>query len=161
MGKVMCRPDSRPGTYVLVLVLDKSCVVQAGRLGELQLEAGWYAYVGSAFGPGGIQARCGHHRQISQRPHWHIDYLRAVARLDAIWFSHDLQRREHQWAQLLSSARGARIPVPGFGSSDCNCLSHLVYLSRPPSFESFRRRVRREIPDSVTIFNELVKNALI
>ncbi|MEW8259618.1 MAG: DUF123 domain-containing protein, partial [Candidatus Thiodiazotropha taylori] len=67
--------------------------IQVGRLGLCDFTRGWYLYVGSAFGPGGVAARCAHHRRISPRPRWHIDYLRAVTNLRQIWYSNDPLRR--------------------------------------------------------------------
>ncbi|WP_078485724.1 GIY-YIG nuclease family protein [Solemya velesiana gill symbiont] len=149
-------PDSRSGTYVLVLYLDDTRTIEAGSMGPLVLEAGWYTYVGSAFGPGGVAARCRHHRKESLRPHWHVDYLRAVTELREIWFSHDPGRREHQWAGLLSGSRGARQPYAGFGSSDCSCVSHLFRFTRRPSFNGFRRRLRSALPGHGIIRQELI-----
>jgi Domain of unknown function DUF123 len=69
--------QARPGTYVLVLSSRSTDLIQIGRLGALQLQSGFYVYVGSALGPGGVRARLAHHLKLSRRPHWHIDYLRA------------------------------------------------------------------------------------
>ena len=139
-----------------MLQLASAQQISVGRLGAVQLQPGWYLYVGSAFGPGGVQARCGHHRRISVRPRWHIDYLRAVAELREIWFSHDLQRREHQWASLLGRSRGASFPLPGFGSSDCDCDSHLLFFSNIPSFNGFRTRAYRDLDSRGGIKREIV-----
>ena len=139
-------PDKCPGTYVLVLEALERTQIKAGRLGELDIIPGWYAYVGSAFGPGGVAARCGHHIGISAKPHWHIDYLRAVCRLREIWFSCDSARTEHTWSNLVGKGRGASQPFPGFGASDCDCRSHLYRFSKSPSFPGFRRRLYSLLP---------------
>ena len=73
-----------PGTYALILRLDKGQKLRVGALGTVVVEPGYFAYVGSAFGPGGIAARCAHHLRTSSRPHWHIDYLRRVAVIQEI-----------------------------------------------------------------------------
>jgi Uri superfamily endonuclease len=155
MVNVHC-PDKRSGTYILLLHCAPEQMVAVGRLGRLRLEPGWYAYTGSAFGPGGVAARCKHHRHISERPHWHIDYLRAVTSLRQIWFTHDPQSREHQWSALLEKSRGARQPFAGFGATDCNCDTHLFHFSSPPSFDGFSRRVRRQMKDHSRIMREMV-----
>jgi len=31
--------------------------------------------------------------------------------------------------------------MPGFGSSDCRCTSHLIYFPALPQFETFRRKL--------------------
>jgi Uri superfamily endonuclease len=149
-------PDKRGGTYILVLEANESVRIKAGRLGELDVTPGWYAYIGSAFGPGGVAARCGHHQRISVRPHWHIDYLRAVCELREIWFSYDSARREHTWSNLVGKGRGATQPFPGFGASDCDCRSHLFRFPGTPSFQGFRRRLRSLLPGHGPLLRMLV-----
>ncbi len=138
-------PERLPGTYVLILHNGSERSLEVGSLGRLDFASGVYAYVGSAFGPGGVAARCAHHRRVSPRPHWHIDYLRAVTTLEQIWFSHDQQAREHQWSGLLENSRGAQQPYAGFGATDCSCMSHLFHFRFQPSFDGFRRRAYREL----------------
>ena len=127
--------------------LGEERTIEVGRLGVFLFLAGWYCYVGSAFGPGGVAARCGHHRKISPRPRWHIDYLRAHC---------DPEPREHQWAELLGRVRGARLPVSGFGASDCNCPGHLWYFSQHPAWSAFVRRSRMKLLDRTGLKREVV-----
>lgn len=148
------RLGQQAGTYVLILKNRSHNIIPVGRLGALPLNPGIYAYIGSAFGPGGIAARCQHHTHTAARPHWHIDYIRPSMELDEIWFSHDPQRREHQWADLIEHSRNAQPPFPGFGASDCSCLTHLFFFPTPPSFESFRRRAYRALTDQAPIRRE-------
>jgi Uri superfamily endonuclease len=133
--------DARPGTYALILRSDSAVRVRIGRLGVLAATRGYYVYIGSAFGPGGLAARLAHHQRPPRRPHWHIDYLRLHARLIEIWFTHDAQPREHLWADLIGAMRSAMIPLPGFGCSDCRCPSHLFHFARRPSFRSFHGKL--------------------
>ena len=116
-----------PGTYILCLKLNLPTQIMVGKLGTFNFKSGDYYYVGSAFGPGGIQARCGHHIKISARPRWHIDYLRQHCVLQQILYSEEPCHLEHQWADWLSSTAGISTPVHGFGSSDCQCASHLFF----------------------------------
>jgi Uri superfamily endonuclease len=133
---------AQPGTYALVLASQKTGPVRIGKLGTLELKQGVYIYVGSAFGAGGLAARIGHHTQIAARPHWHIDYLRAACDLIEIWFTTEAARREHSWAGAVARLPGAGVPMPGFGSSDCQCAAHLFWFKNPPSIRAFRQRVR-------------------
>jgi len=133
---------SQLGTYALVLTSHKTSLVGIGSLGTLELQPGFYVYVGSAFGAGGLAARIGHHTQIAARPHWHIDYLRAACDLIEIWFTTETARREHSWAEAAAQLPGAEVPMPGFGSSDCQCATHLFWFQRQPSVRMFRQRVR-------------------
>jgi Uri superfamily endonuclease len=144
--------NARPGTYALLLTVQTPGRVCVGRLGEMVVEAdAHYIYIGSAFGPGGVQARIAHHARLAPRPHWHIDYLRAVAGLDEVWYTHDPQRREHEWAAIVSSMRSSSIPLAGFGCSDCACRSHLFAFEKRPTLRSFRRKVRFAFPDHAPI----------
>jgi len=129
--------ESRPGTYVLWLRLDGVKHLRIGKLGDATFEPGFYAYVGSAFGPGGVRARLGRHARADKTHRWHIDYLRSAGRVVEAWVSYDLERHEHRWAGVLSNLAGARLPVPGFGASDCGCPSHLIRFSRQPSLRKF------------------------
>jgi len=131
--------QARPGTYVLVLSSRSTDLIQVGRLGALQLQSGSYLYVGSALGPGGVRGRLAHHLRPSRRPHWHIDYLRAHTSVEEIWYRLDGQRLEHVWAERISLAETASVPLFGFGSTDCSCESHLFFFERGPSRERFRQ----------------------
>ena len=139
------RVAGRPGTYVLVMSCARHQLLPVGALGMLSVCPGYYLYAGSAFGPGGLAGRLRHHMVFAPRPHWHVDYLRAVTRLEQIWFSYDPIRREHQWASLLRDKSGSSIPLIGFGASDCLCESHLFGFRQPPSSIGFRRRVHRTL----------------
>jgi Uri superfamily endonuclease len=134
---------SSPGTYVLILFCPRAGRIQVGKLGIFNIRPGWYAYVGSAFGPGGLRARCRRHLRQSIRPHWHIDYLKTVALLHTIWFNHDAVPWEHPWAEIIGGLTDASIPIPRFGSSDCTCASHLFRFPGRPCLSRFRRAVRR------------------
>ncbi len=119
--------SGKPGTYILCLQLAKQQTVQVGKLGCFEFKSGYYYYVGSAFGPGGVAARCTHHYKISTKPRWHIDYLRAHCKLERIVLSFELEHQEHRWAKYLGDLEETILPVQGFGSSDCACESHLFF----------------------------------
>ena len=125
-GTQTVKPE--PGTYALILLSTKQGVIRIGRLGRLRLQPGFYVYVGSALGPGGVRARVAHHQRVSPRPRWHIDYLRARTRLVEVWCCYDRVQREHQWASALELVPGAGIPLARFGASDCHCASHLYFF---------------------------------
>jgi Uri superfamily endonuclease len=126
-----------PGTYALLLRCAACRRVSIGSLGVLQLRPGWYIYVGSAFGTGGLRARISHHQRVARRPHWHVDYLRRRARLVAVWYVCG-ERCEHEWAQYLGAMPDAAVPMAGFGSSDCGCRTHLFRFENRPSEVAIR-----------------------
>ena len=118
------------GSYVLLLTIDAPAVLDMPRLGKVQLDAGQYAYVGSAHGPGGLRARVGRHLRVDKPLHWHIDYLTAAIRVVHVVALASAARLECTWAKRLLALNGASVPVPGFGSSDCRnrCPAHLIRL---------------------------------
>jgi Uri superfamily endonuclease len=123
------------GTYVLALRLDAAQRISVGRLGEFRFPAGWYLYVGSAFGPGGLRARLARHRRTlgsRKRAHWHVDYLRERAVWGSAWASTDARRSECDWAAAVRILPGAEMVVRGFGASDCPCPTHLVRVPSLP-----------------------------
>lgn len=140
------------GTYALIFSANRQTQVAIGRLGILQLKPGFYIYIGSAFGPGGLKARIAHHSRIARRPHWHIDYLGPFLTLREIWYTEDPIHREHQWAQIVSDIRGMSAPLAGFGSSDCRCQSHLFFRKNRPSINTFRKKLHSNIKNHGKIF---------
>lgn len=114
------------GTYALLLYCERPGRVRVGRLGWMKLERGYYVYVGSALGPGGLEARLGHHRRRARRPHWHIDYLRRRCALVEVYSRESEERLECEWARALGAG------VAGFGASDCRCCSHLFHFADRP-----------------------------
>ena len=137
---------SLPGTYALVLRNSGRREILVGRLGTLAVEPGFYVYVGSALGPGGLASRVGRHTRAAKKCRWHIDYLAAIATLDEVWYTVDQTRRECRWADALRQIRGATVPLEGFGSSDCRCRAHLLFFQKRPSLCRFRQRLTRSIP---------------
>ena len=127
---------SEAGTYVFILRNRSQVWCQIGRWGKIDLEPGYYLYVGSAFGPGGVQARVLRHCRRTKLKHWHIDYLREFLSPVGVWFTHETIRLEHHWAQILSEMKGFS-SIRRFGCSDCTCYSHLFQTSRVPELIPF------------------------
>jgi len=134
--------EPEPGTYALVLSSKENGFVTVGRLGRLRLHSGFYVYVGSALGSGGVRGRLRHHLEPSSRPHWHIDYLRRHTALVEVWYCYDRVPREHQWARCVGTLPGLSIPLAGLGASDCQCESHLYFFRSQPSKNAFVRSLR-------------------
>lgn len=122
-----------PGSYALQLKLNQPEQIQVGKFAQVEFPPGIYIYLGSALGPGGLRARLGRHIRGSEKPHWHIDYLRHFAEVQAIRYvlasnaSSELPP-ECAWSQVLSKFPEADIPLAGFGSRDCHsgCRAHLL-----------------------------------
>ena len=62
-----------------------------------------------------------------------MDYLQPRTTPVEVWYCVGTARREHHWAERLRKMRDASIPMPGFGSSDCACETHLFRFERLPS----------------------------
>lgn len=140
-----------PGTYALILSSLDSFPLQIGKKGKMSVKPGYYVYIGSAFGSGGLAARLGHHIKIAKRPRWHIDYLRAKLKLIAIWLTTDRQHREHQWARCLAEYQRVSMPLARFGASDCNCSSHLFYFATQPRLKTFQANMLLTCPQHAEI----------
>ena len=87
-------PEAK-GTYVLIDFVAKMKRLEIGRLGAYDIVPGYYAYVGSAFGPEGLRSRLAHHLESTATPHWHIDYLLGVAEPVEVWYTMATHKFEH------------------------------------------------------------------
>jgi Uri superfamily endonuclease len=127
-GKTKDALRTTPGIYALALKIDAPCTLRIGRLGRFTFQAGTYHYCGSTRGPGGVVALAYRHLQNgrTKRRHWHVGWLRQVAKPVCVIWTHTRRADECEWAQVLSS-QGSREPE-GFGASDCGCKGHLVRL---------------------------------
>ena len=115
------------GSYALVLRLPSRRKIIVGKLGLVEFHRGYYIYFGSALG--GLNARVARHLRNEKKLHWHADYLSADVPWEYAWHLPDGQRWECVWATAAASMDGVAVPVPGFGSSDCGCPSHLVRVN--------------------------------
>jgi Uri superfamily endonuclease len=134
-----------PGTYALILQ-NRSCAkIDVGRLGKMTFSPGYYIYVGSARGPGGVKARVSRHCRKLKPRRWHIDYLSKIMRPICAWIRYDQKHLEHRWARIFSEMPEV-LPIKRFGSSDCTCQTHLFHTTAIPDFSAFKRTAG----DSVT-----------
>jgi sugar fermentation stimulation protein A len=136
------------GSYLLLVKLEKITTIQAGHLPESVLEVGYYVYVGSAMR--GLSSRLARHRRKTKRPHWHIDYLTAEADQVLPIPIRSSKREECEVAETLSSIMQAG--PKDFGSSDCECGTHLFYSPTNPlkssDFHHFLQNYRMRPPST-------------
>ena len=102
----------------------------------------------SIFGPGGLKGRLKHHLKKAPNPRWHIDYLRMESLPEEAWVHVGKLKREHIWASSMGAIKGASVPAPGFGSSDCGCRTHLFHFKRKLSFRAFEKLIPKGRGDS-------------
>jgi len=116
------------GNYVLVCHCDTSFEFNHRILGTHLINPGWYLYVGSAHGSGGLRSRILRHLANENKTHWHIDYLKGEMTIRQVWFEVYEANRECAITRTILSVEGAAIPIQGFGASDCRegCPAHLI-----------------------------------
>ena len=120
---------ARGGAYVLHLIVKRTVTLCAGAIGAITLPCGHYVYVGSA--RKSIESRVARHRRLALiktgKLHWHIDYLLIHPKIELIDEEAFAGYRECDIAQRIASLKGASVPVPRFGASDCRsgCGTHL------------------------------------
>jgi Uri superfamily endonuclease len=141
------------GTYVLIAFAPRTRRLDIGRLGTYDIIPGFYAYVGSAFGPGGLQARLLHHLESAAEPHWHIDYLLRYAQPVEVWYAVSDRKLEQDLAKVLEKSSSFRVPIPRFGSSDYrrSRTSHLFYSKRRPSLNRLQQEINGAIGEPVEL----------
>ena len=135
-----------PGSYVLVIAVESPTTIEVGALGDREFTAGGYAYVGSAFGPGGL-SRVDRHRRVANGDHdtrhWHIDYLLGA---DSIRLAtvETYPNEDIECALATAFADAGCEPVAAFGASDCDCGSHLWGGDDPSTIQRIARSTRWE-----------------
>lgn len=153
-------PSGVFGTYVTFFHLPQAATrLRVGALGTFDFPAGCYAYLGSAFGGGGVRARTNRHLTTGTPKKWNIDWLKPRCTPAAVWWTHERRHVEFDWADLLAELPGASCPVARFGGNDNpSADAHLVRFDAVPSIAAFRRRVARAMPGHAPIHEVVVKN---
>ncbi len=116
------------GSYLLILNLKRNRTIRVGKLGRVHFRKGFYIYVGSAMA--NLTRRMERHRHLRKQHHWHIDELRAVAESHSVMAIRSSDRLECEIAKAMSKI--AEWSVPGFGSTDCSCKTHLFGMPADP-----------------------------
>jgi len=116
---------NEPGIYTLILALPRPEQMVVGSLGAIDFPQGYYSYTGSARGTGGLK-RLDRHILLSQGSkkvrRWHIDYLLPKA----CFLEAFITKTRLDLECCIARTIGERLhSVPGFGCTDCRCLSHL------------------------------------
>jgi len=123
---------SAKGSYLLILESSSHAVITIGKKGCLTLHPGFYVYIGSALGPGGLRARVSRHSDRDKKQHWHIDYLRPYLQLSAVCYCACSERLEDAWSQQVGAWPEAEVPMKGFGATDRLMSTHLYYFNKRP-----------------------------
>jgi sugar fermentation stimulation protein A len=115
------------GTYCLIIQNPRNQRIRVGALGKIAFPAGAYVYVGSALG--GIEKRVERHLSKKKLLRWHIDFLLAKADvISTLYVPSQSKGTECDVAKALLACEGASSAARRFGSSDCDCDSHLIFF---------------------------------
>jgi Uri superfamily endonuclease len=153
-------PSGVQGTYVVFFRLTRPKKrLRIGALGTFDFPAGVYAYLGSAFGPGGVRKRTNRHLTRRSNERWNIDWLKPRCTPLAEWWTHDRRKVEFDWATMLAALPGADCPAEGFGAADNpDGNAHPFRFDELPSLAGFRRRVRAHTPDHARVHGVEIEN---
>ena len=113
------------GIYVLIIKVGKDIEVSVGALGRIAFTTGVYAYVGSS--QTNLEQRIRRHLRKEKQKFWHIDYLldNDAAKIIKVFVNKANKIEECKTAKTMCKKSK---PIIGFGSSDCNCKSHLFHV---------------------------------
>ena len=118
------------GTYTVILSCNRPTIVRIGRLGSIRLQAGYYVYTGSGLGAGAVslEGRIARHKRRSKTLRWHIDYLTSnkYCKFTGAVYVVSSRRLECRINRLILRSFQALPTLRKFGSSDCNCSTHLL-----------------------------------
>ena len=114
------------GSYLLCASLSSPTRIRVGALGEISFQPGIYLYCGSAMG--GVHDRVGRHFRKEKKIRWHIDYLLSSSDPFGALIFTEQNVTECLLRRKLSETGLLNVPAMRFGSSDCDCPSHLFHL---------------------------------
>ncbi len=117
------------GSYIIIYQLKKNVRMEVGEAGMIYFRSGFYLYVGSA--KKGLKERLSRHRRKIKKLHWHIDYLAQKA---SFFREIPIRTRDDIECEIAKELRSISREVDNFGSSDCECTSHLFYMDKNPIF---------------------------
>lgn len=115
------------GSYLIVGLIDKDKKLSIGRLEKRLFKEGYYIYVGSAMGS--LSKRLNRHHKKKKSMHWHIDYL--IAHFTD-YKTIPIQSSEPLECKIAKDLSNIAESINNFGSSDCDCISHLYYIKDDP-----------------------------
>jgi Uri superfamily endonuclease len=150
------------GIYTLLLFLSKQVTLDIGKLGKQRFPMGYYTYTGSALGKGALSLkhRIARHLRKEKRRFWHIDYLLADENvsIEAVIVAETNENIECKTNQHIKTIMRAKVPVKGFGASDCrkNCKSHLLYFPKIENADFVVQKLVTHLHSSSGILSVLV-----
>ena len=118
------------GTYLLFIkVIEPIEITIKGK--SFFLNEGYYIYIGSAFGAGGLSSRLHRHFRKIKKKHWHIDQITTSNFSEIIGIGVLLKQRvECELSKIIGDIEKI-VSIAGFGNSDCEkkCISHFFRVT--------------------------------
>jgi len=134
------------GLYLIVLKLKENQRISVGKLQETSFKSGIYLYVGRA--RQGLQGRLKRHLKKEKKHFWHIDYFLQKAEIEEFWIKRDSFDECRTACKVKNLLKDSLFPLKKFGSSDCRCTSHLLFLpENKGDLESLRKKLSFEKVD--------------
>lgn len=127
-GPVIAFTPDLKGTYILFMFLRDRIDVKI-RDRKVTINTGYYVYIGSAFGAGGLTSRLHRHLRKKKKRYWHIDQITTseFCEIQSIGIIID-RKIECEVSEKISKIDFIE-SINGFGNSDCNsCQSHFYKL---------------------------------
>jgi len=118
------------GTYLLFIKIIEPVEITIKKK-SFFLNEGYYIYIGSAFGAGGLSSRLHRHLRKIKKKHWHIDQITTSKFSDIIGIGVLLKQRVECGLSEIIESMEKTVPITGFGNSDCEkkCISHFFRVS--------------------------------
>ncbi len=117
------------GVYCLLLYLKNYTKIRVSEKNVL-FPKGYYCYVGSALN--NLQKRIERHKSKTKKKHWHIDYFLEKSKILQIKTILTSEKKEC-WLNNKIKSLNSKTVMKKFGSTDCNCETHLHYFQKNPS----------------------------
>ena len=118
MAKTLGIQLRNKGSYILIIKLKDAIQVNIRRR-IIELKPGYYAYVGSAGGFGGLKARLSRHCVKEKKIFWHIDKLTTNSKATVLFAYYCVGAWGRSVEAILAKCLERELsPIPRFGSTD-------------------------------------------
>ncbi len=129
------------GSYLLLIELKDKETIQIGKLGKIDFMKGFYVYIGSAIN--GLEPRINRHLRKEKKIHWHIDFLLNSAEIIKVFYRENSFKEE---CKISNEFKKKLQSIKSFGSSDCNCKSHLFYGTYEEIIRAIQKLKMKQYP---------------
>ena len=133
------------GSYCLIMKLDFDRKIKIGKLGIFDFPEGYYVYVGSAMK--NLKQRIIRHFSSKKKLKWHIDYFLEHSHIIKVVVFPSNKRLECKISRFLS--KYGSVIAEKFGSTDCDCKTHLYYFVTKKELNNAINKLKREMKNKI------------